>query len=477
MNAKFRSRGKWDGIDWVDAIDPADKCGYAWAFEPDHKAPARSQKFEPGASVKVARFIAVGTSPAAALGEIAERHGPVGTLQGAMIDDEGKGIASGRVAITIGNSTFPAYPDSAGRISVKLPVGDHQLSIEDIGRETITQRVEIGPAKPTALNAKLGKAAKVVFKITDEAGKDIPCKAQFNPVDGTEKPNLGPTDRAHGCVDQYHSETGSFTVQLPPGSYEVIVTRGPEYGHLKESIKLAPGRTHNFEGQLVRQVDTRGWVSTDYHNHSTPSGDNTCGTDDRIINLAAEHIEYAPTTEHNRLYDWTPHIEKLGLKAHLSTVPGMELTGAGAHFNMFPLKPEPGKQDGGAPVWSKDPRLNAITLRGFQGSATVTAGSTSTIRTWSRISSIATATAMPTEALPISEISSTDWSRRTTATRTFSPALPIASAIHSPAAGASSTSASSSGCSCSTRDCPPGRLPSAMPTTCTAMALAAGGPM
>ena len=48
-------------------------------------------------------------------------------------------------------------------------------------------------------------------------------------------------------------------------------------------------------------------------------------------------------------------------------MPGLELTGAGAHFNMFPLRPEPGKQDGGAPVWSKDPRLNSITLRGFQG--------------------------------------------------------------------------------------------------------------
>jgi hypothetical protein len=367
VNAKFRVRGAWNGIDYVDAIDPADKCGYAWAFEPDTKAPKRSQPFAPGASITVARFIAVGTSPAAALGEVAQRHAPVGTLQGAMLDDEGKGIGSGRVMIAIGNSKFPAYPDDAGKISVKLPVGDHQLSIEDIGRPSVEQRIKIAPAKPTALNAKMGKAAQVIFKITDEAGKDIPCKAQFNPIEGTEKPNLGPTDRAHGCVDQYHSETGSFTVQLPPGSYEVIVTRGPEFGHLKQTIKLTAGGAHNFEGKLIRQVDTRGWVSTDYHNHSTPSGDNTCGTDDRVINLAAEHIEYAPTTEHNRLYDWAPHIDKLGLKAHISTIPGLELTGSGAHFNMFPLTPKPGEQDGGAPVWSKDPRLNAIVLRGFQG--------------------------------------------------------------------------------------------------------------
>ena len=45
----------------------------------------------------------------------------------------------------------------------------------------------------------------------------------------------------------------------------------------------------------------------------------------------------------------------------------MELTGSGAHFNAFPLTPNPGSQDGGAPVWKKDPRLNAITLRDWQG--------------------------------------------------------------------------------------------------------------
>src|SRR3712207_7932337 len=40
------------------------------------------------------------------------------------------------------------------------------------------------------------------------------CKAQFIGVNGTKNPDLGPRDRAHGCVDQYHSEKGNFRVQL-----------------------------------------------------------------------------------------------------------------------------------------------------------------------------------------------------------------------------------------------------------------------
>jgi hypothetical protein len=184
---------------------------------------------------------------------------------------------------------------------------------------------------------------------------------------GTPAPDLGPENRAHGCVDQYHSEKGDFTVALNPGHYRVRATRGIEYGHLSREIDVPLGGIVEIDGVLKRLVDTAGWLSTDFHNHSTQSGDNTCGTDDRLINLAAEHIEFAPTTEHNRLYDWAPHIERLELTQYLSTVPGIELTGSGAHLNSFPFKPEPGRQDNGAPVWRTDPRLNALTLRDFQG--------------------------------------------------------------------------------------------------------------
>ncbi|MFT5108404.1 MAG: hypothetical protein ACI9UA_004048, partial [Pseudoalteromonas tetraodonis] len=153
-----------------------------------------------------------------------------------------------------------------------------------------------------------------------------------------------------------------------PSKYTIIITRGIEFGAFNREIELEPGETKKLSATLIRQVQTPGWVSTDFHNHSTPSGDNTCGTDDRLINLAAEHIEFAPTTEHNRLFDWTPNIKRLGLDDEIATVPGLELTGSGAHINSFPFKPDPTKQDGGAPVWSKDPRLSALTLRNHQSS-------------------------------------------------------------------------------------------------------------
>src|SRR3712207_7231939 len=85
------------------------------------------------------------------------------------------------------------------------------------------------------------------------------CKAQFIGRGGTKNPDLGPRDRAHGCVDQYHSEKGSFRVQVPPGEYDVVVTRGIEYTHLKQPVKVEPGKTVQVKGTLRRVVSTPGW--------------------------------------------------------------------------------------------------------------------------------------------------------------------------------------------------------------------------
>lgn len=370
----MRSKGNVNGVNWGDAIDPADKAGYAyaWVAEGGAALPAKTEAtLAPGESISVARFLAVGYSPAEAAGIVEARRDAksVGTLSVSLKEGSGGApVTDGRVVIgTAPDKSLIAYPDGEGRISVAVPAGAYTVSVEDIGRPSIVEPVTIVAGGTFTKDYALAPESGIAFEIKDEEGRSIPCKAQFNALGDTPKVNLGPTDRARGCVDQYHSGTGKFSVALPPGKYEVIVTRGPEHDHRREEIDLQPGVTHSFTGVLKRVVKTQGWIATDLHSHSTPSGDNTCGTDDRLINLAAEHIEFAPTTEHNRLYDWLPHIDRLGLSPFLKTVPGMELTGSGAHFNAFPLSPNPVLQDGGAPVWKKDPRLNAITLRDWQG--------------------------------------------------------------------------------------------------------------
>ncbi len=366
---KFARSGTERGIAWADAEDPSDKAGYsyAWVNVDGLSAPPKQVELQPGEEISFARFLAVGHSPLEAMGVVMAQKGPVGTLSGTIKDANGKPVTTGKVEVVVDGKAIPAYPDAQGAYKVNLRPGSYEVSAIDLGRETVKSRVNVEAKAIAAFDPIMSAPSTFVFDIKDETGKSIPCKAQFHGVNGTKNPDLGPANRAHGCVDQYHSEKGQFSVGLPPGEYKVIVTHGIEFSHLSETVKLEPGKTYVVKGVLKRLVDTKGWISADFHNHSTPSGDNTCGTDDRITNLAAEHVEFAPTTEHNRLYDWRPHIEKLGLKDEIQTVSGMELTGGAAHFNMFPLTPQWNIQDNGAPKWDPDPRITAITLRDFQG--------------------------------------------------------------------------------------------------------------
>ncbi len=361
-----------DGIQWVDAINPAHKCGYAVGViqAQDPNAKKENLELSAGQEVQIRRFFAVGTSPAEAVAAVRVARGEaLVPVSGRLVDDKGRGVATATVHVPEGKERLAAYPDAQGNFILRLkPNTAMETEVTDLGRSPTKLVFKVAREDTTLSDIKLAASSCVRFEVTDEVGKPIPCKAHFQPIDAGAPPlNLGPKWRAHGCVDQYHSENGQFTQALPPGKYRVTVVRGPEYSHLAQEITLAVGQEHVFKGMLKRLVDTRGWISSDFHNHSTPSGDNVCDTDGRLINLAAEHIEFAPTTEHNRLYDWAPMIEKLGLAPFLKTVKGVELTGSRQHFNAFPFEPDPLLQDGGAPVWNDDPRITALTLRRWQG--------------------------------------------------------------------------------------------------------------
>jgi hypothetical protein len=72
----------------------------------------------------------------------------------------------------------------------------------------------------------------------------------------------------------------------------------------------------------------------------------------------AEHIEYAPCTEHNRIDTYLPHFETLQVNGRMATASGMELTGSPLplnHQNAFPLVMKKGEQDQGAPQTDNDP--------------------------------------------------------------------------------------------------------------------------
>ncbi|MDA0725726.1 MAG: hypothetical protein O3B25_15860, partial [Verrucomicrobia bacterium] len=226
----FRSRGKIGSIEWADSIDPADKAGYAYAWLPgkDGAIPPGTARLKPGDEIRIERFLAVGRSPAEAVGLVANQlELKTGELSVQLKENDGGPVSTGRLEISTGGQVIPAYPDDDGRIRLLLPQGKASVIFVDHGRMSMERDFTVG-AKNVELTLELEPRSGITFEVRKQNGSFSPCKAQFIGIDGTPSPNLGPTDRAHGCRDQYHSESGKFYVALAPGKYRVVLTRGIE---------------------------------------------------------------------------------------------------------------------------------------------------------------------------------------------------------------------------------------------------------
>jgi hypothetical protein len=279
-----------------------------------------------------------------------------------LTDGDGRGIPNARIEIVRSGKTYGwATTDRDGKLSTSLPLGKSQVKVSALGVALGNPPlpIEVLDEEQVFTFALAGyRPGRVAARITDTSGKPIPCKVEFIAKDGTPQPNFGPVSAAFAVGNLYYSESGKFTQQLPAGKYDVIISRGPEYDAIFTELIVPPGKATELKAMLKRTVKTPGWVSADFHSHSSQSGDNTGSQLGRVLNLVCEHIEFAPCTEHNRVSTYAPHIKRLGIGKHIATVSGMELTGRPLplnHQNVFPMKFTPHTQDGGGPVTDVDP--------------------------------------------------------------------------------------------------------------------------
>ncbi len=262
-----------------------------------------------------------------------------------------------------------------GALRVLLPPERVLLTAEAHGRPARTITLEApSPAAPVPRNPRiipvvLDAAPRVVGRVTGTSGEPIPCKVSFTGVDGTPTPDFGPVTGDRQVGNLLYLTDGLFEQEVPPGTYEVTISHGPEFDREVRRLELADGlATVQLEAVLQRTVFTPGWVSADFHGHSTASGDTTASMAGRVLNLAAEGIEFAPCTEHNRIETYAPVIEALGLTGHLATAPGIELTSEPfpvGHQNAFPLVLRPRTQGNGAPAPNPDPVRQVRRLAGW----------------------------------------------------------------------------------------------------------------
>jgi hypothetical protein len=334
-----------------------------WLDYPDHLVgdDRQSTTIAPGQEIVLDRYLIMGRHPAKIERE-AERLLRRGARQvRVLVKSQGRSVEGAELIVQKDEITVTeASTDSGGQAVLSLPPGEYRLTVSQMGRATRQTILRTGDRQP--LRVEMGPRAAVSFDITDESGRPSPCKAQFLGADGTPDPELGPIQRANGCRNLYMFAHGKYVAPLPPGRYHVILSRGPEYDAVYRDLDLKAGQTATIAAQFRRVVNSAGWIAADFHNHTSESGDNVSDPDGRLVSMAAEGVEFAVSSEHNRIQSFRPRIRSLGLESLLATADGVELSGRPGpgplnHQNAFPLRPKPGLQDGGAPQTHNDPAI------------------------------------------------------------------------------------------------------------------------
>lgn len=245
-----------------------------------------------------------------------------------------------------------------GRVSFTAPAGEYQVKVQANGRPAT--EVQLSVRDTTKQQIEVDLPGAVAAQISDDQGRPIPCKVEFRGQGSTPDPHFGPDTFVHGVQNLYYSASGRFRQHIGSGKYDVIISHGNEYDAIFTTIDVQSGQETKLHATLIRTVDTTGWVSSDFHSHSSPSGDNTSSQRGRVLNLLCEHIEFAPCTEHNRVSTYHPHLEHFHSVDRMATCSGMELTGSPLpinHQNAFPIKRKPRTQDGGGPTTDQNPLL------------------------------------------------------------------------------------------------------------------------
>jgi hypothetical protein len=317
---------------------------------------------KPGETATVSHYWAVGGGDIASIADMVQSHNKemkTGLVSGTVLDAAGMPAPDAVVNILNAGGEYlnMARVGADGAFSLSLPAGEYSVqATSDIRQDPLAQSITVKGADEIKLDIAVPDPARLTLDIKDDKGKNIPATVSLKAVDA---PPSAADNRFYrlqkfsaGFALTHFCPNTKETIRIKPGKYDMYVSRGLEYEYVKKTIEIPEGGEIAEAVTLPRVVDTAGWLCGDFHLHAESSHDSSDLRIWKVAGLAAAGVEIPVATDHDRVADYTPAIQALGLEREIKSIKGDEITSARfGHFNAFPLTYDPAAPNQGAVVW------------------------------------------------------------------------------------------------------------------------------
>ncbi len=351
---------------------------------------AQGDTLTPGNSLTMTRYVGVGdgtTSSAVDL-ETAVKGIATASIDGCVTVD---GVAAPGSKVTVGAFTganitnlathFTTGADGCyagkvplpgGAVTLGVVAGRHGTPYQGGAASPPITSLLFSPGGSQTVDFDLPPTGSLSVAVTDAGGGPLPSRITvvgFDPSPeitfaGPSLPGFGGSTLAllndpgdslpFGIVDfVYTGADGVAAFDLEPGSYQVFVSRGPEYSTSNQPVTITANQQTAVSAQIARVVDTAGFVSSDFHVHGIASADSRVTHDNRVRGYAGEGVDNITMTDHHSHTDLSARIASLGLGSWVSSTIGEEITTFDyGHFNGYPFTVDPNVPSGGSTDWA-----------------------------------------------------------------------------------------------------------------------------
>jgi len=143
-------------------------------------------------------------------------------------------------------------------------------------------------------------------------------------------------------------------LEVEPGSYQLVVSRGPRYSAFTQPVTITAGPTTTVAARIARVIQTPGFIAADFHVHALDSPDSEVSKEERVATMLAEGMDMFTPSEHEFRADFAPTVAEMGVADLISTIPNAEITTFDyGHFNSWPVTIDPSQLHGGGIDWGK----------------------------------------------------------------------------------------------------------------------------